>query len=589
MIDYTIMNIHNISGEPANKKRKTKNGCQIETADDEKNMSSTSAQKCVKIRKRHVPSFRLKATGETAALKVPADSRIPLLLTDIQHLLLHSLLGNLNLTQSPRWYVLDKCGHISKTTCLIIEGISIKHWEKYNDVMLKTRKIFDNSIVEILTPSIYSGSLVKELALVPLSETEKESIIQQYGSMNLALEVRKDLMIMMKAVFPIGDGTPEDIEITNLDEKFPRTQLILSAWQLIEENYPVPLKGKLKNAYVDYVMSKNEYKPVTAKSPMFGIDCEMCLTDAGSELTRVSVVNEKHETVYESLVKPYNNITDYLTRYSGITKSLLQNVSKRLEDVQKELRELLPPDAILVGQSLNTDLHALKMMHPYIIDTSLIYNFTGERYRKPKLKTLAREFLQEDIQIGNTGHCSVEDSLASLKLVQLKLSKSIEFGDAVHTNRQKYKENAIKMATQPHYALSIFNHIIEQKKTSLVVGCDNITGDYHTFLTQAKESLCTQLKKNKSKKVKLNTVDEIEDVISTIADADDYNLVMGHLKLGDEACDDIKNVHKVDEWVTSVWNSLIESALFVVVFGGTTNENGIAMIKVKGTSNRSNK
>ncbi|XP_047534592.1 RNA exonuclease 5 [Vanessa atalanta] len=586
MIDRTIMNIDNTCDEPVNKKRKTKNGCHIETADDEKKiMSSTSVKKNSKIRKRHVASFRLKATGETAALTVPADSRIPLLLTDIQHLLLHSLLGNLNLTQSPRWYVLDKCSHISKTTCLIIEGLSIKDWEKYEDTMVKTRKIFDN-VVEILTPSVYGGSLVKELALVPLSETEKESIIQQYGSMNLALEVRKDLMIMMKAVFPIRDGISEDFETTNLDEKFPRTQLILSAWQLIEENYPVPLKGKLKNAYADYVMSKSEYKPVTGTSPMFGIDCEMCLTSAGSELTRVSVVNEKHETVYESLVKPYNNITDYLTRYSGITKSLLQNVSKRLEDVQKELRELLPPDAILVGQSLNSDLHALKMMHPYIIDTSLIYNFTGERTRKPKLKTLAKEFLQEDIQKGNMGHCSVEDSLASLKLVQLKLSKTIEFGDAVHTNRQKYKENAIKMTTKPHYALSIFNHIIEQKKTSLVVGCDNITGDYHTFLTQAKESLCTQLKKNKLKKVKLNTVDGVEDVISTITETDDYNLVMGHLKL-DEDSDDMKIVNRVDEWIANIWNSLKESALCVIVFGGTTKENGIAMMKVKGTSHGS--
>ena len=53
--------------------------------------------------------------------------------------------------------------------------------------------------------------------------------------------------------------------------------------------------------------------------------------------------------------------------------------SFRLSEVQNALREILPADCILVGQSLNSDLIALKMMHPYVIDTSVIFNITGER------------------------------------------------------------------------------------------------------------------------------------------------------------------------------------------------------------------
>ena len=47
---------------------------------------------------------------------------------------------------------------------------------------------------------------------------------------------------------------------------------------------------------------------------VFALDCEMCSTTMGSELTRVTVIEYSGKTCYESLVKPDNDIIDYNTR-----------------------------------------------------------------------------------------------------------------------------------------------------------------------------------------------------------------------------------------------------------------------------------
>jgi RNA exonuclease 1 len=76
---------------------------------------------------------------------------------------------------------------------------------------------------------------------------------------------------------------------------------------------------------------------------------------------RICVVNANLEVVYSSFVKPKNPITNYLTRFSGITKEMLEDVTTTLSDVQKALIEILPPDAILIGHSLNSDLTAMQV------------------------------------------------------------------------------------------------------------------------------------------------------------------------------------------------------------------------------------
>jgi RNA exonuclease 1 len=101
--------------------------------------------------------------------------------------------------------------------------------------------------------------------------------------------------------------------------------------------------GPMSKRYAKYAFSQDEYKEVDENSPLYAVDCEMCLTNVGKlELTKVCVVDSDLNEIYQSLVKPRNRIVNYLTRFSGITETILENVETRLEDVQQALKKLLP-------------------------------------------------------------------------------------------------------------------------------------------------------------------------------------------------------------------------------------------------------
>ncbi|KAH8857769.1 RNA exonuclease 5 [Schistosoma japonicum] len=226
-------------------------------------------------------------------------------------------------------------------------------------------------------------------------------------------------------LFPLPlPGTPD---------AYDRTLLLLNVEQMKSEKVPLPLELLDQRKYFknrsDYVPSKSVYLPVSANSPMFAVDCEMVLTSVGSELARVTMVDEKGTVIFDRLVKPPNPIKDYLTKFSGITRDMLSSIDTTLEDIQRELDETLPGDAILVGHSIGNDLDALKVFHPYLIDTSVIYNMKGTRASKARLRFLSEHFLGRMIQTGRGGHSSAEDAIATMDLVRLKLSQDIGFGD----------------------------------------------------------------------------------------------------------------------------------------------------------------
>ena len=96
---------------------------------------------------------------------------------------------------------------------------------------------------------------------------------------------------------------------------------------------------------------------------VFALDCEMVNTTRGKEVARITLINFKGETCYETLVKPPTTILDYKTKYSGITEAMLEKVSTTLTDVQKNLLEQVSAKDIIIGHSIDNDLRCLHLEH----------------------------------------------------------------------------------------------------------------------------------------------------------------------------------------------------------------------------------
>ncbi|KAK0396184.1 hypothetical protein QR680_001610 [Steinernema hermaphroditum] len=154
---------------------------------------------------------------------------------------------------------------------------------------------------------------------------------------------------------------------------------------------------------------------------VYALDCEMIYTVWGPALARVSVVDIRDDLVLDLIVKPKDLIVDCNTRFSGLTIEQLENVSATIEDAHERLFELINQETILIGHSLESDLKALRLVHPRVVDTSVVFpHRLGPPYKRA-LRTLTSEILQKIIQEDVSGHDSKEDASACMQLMLHKV------------------------------------------------------------------------------------------------------------------------------------------------------------------------
>ena len=230
------------------------------------------------------------------------------------------------------------------------------------------------------------------------------------------------------------------------------------------QTYLSTLEGEEEKKIEEAQTNNNNNKKHTISGRIFAMDCEMVRTSAGVELARVTLIqyhdpsnDEKkdgmfpYRVIMDELVKPHLPIIDYVTTYSGITPSMLNNVTTRLKHVQIILLCTLKKEDILIGHSLENDLRVLKYIHTptHIVDTSIVFTHPNQMLENKKysLAHLSAVLLKKSIQQqkSHQGHCSIEDAAASLYLA---LQRAI-IGSSFHIpNKRNNRKNLFQKLTE---------------------------------------------------------------------------------------------------------------------------------------------
>uniref|UniRef100_A0A8D2A0N0 RNA exonuclease 5 n=1 Tax=Sus scrofa TaxID=9823 RepID=A0A8D2A0N0_PIG len=310
-------------------------------------------------------------------------------------LLKYAVLGKSSVPK-PSWCQLFHQNHLNNVVVFILQGMSQLHFYRFYLEFGFLRKAFRH---KFRLPPPSSDFLADIIGL-----QRKKKI----GDLSKTMEGSLPSVSSKVSISPQNDPIIQKYG----SKKVGLTRCLLTKEEMKAYHFPLQGFPDCEN----FVPTKCNGS-ITDNSPLFGLDCEMCLTSKGRELARISLVAEGGCCVMDELVKPDNKIVDYLTSFSGITKKILNPVTTKLKDVQRQLKALLPPDAVLVGHSLDLDLRALKMIHPYVIDTSLLY--VREQGRRFKLKFLAKTILGKDIQCPDRlGHDAIEDARTTLELAR---------------------------------------------------------------------------------------------------------------------------------------------------------------------------
>ncbi|KAL8797244.1 MAG: hypothetical protein Q9182_007228 [Xanthomendoza sp. 2 TL-2023] len=191
-----------------------------------------------------------------------------------------------------------------------------------------------------------------------------------------------------------------------------------------------------------------ETTPVSDRTDIPGavcFDCEMGYSTMGMELIRLTATAwPDGREILDVLVRPLGEVLDLNSRFSGVWPNDYANAARydkaaqdttadrkprlQLVDSPSKARELLfehlKPTTPLIGHALENDLNAVRILHPIIVDTALLYPHPRGLPLRFGLKMLMKKHLSRDIQTaGSQGHDSKEDARAAGDLVRYRVGE----------------------------------------------------------------------------------------------------------------------------------------------------------------------
>lgn len=175
------------------------------------------------------------------------------------------------------------------------------------------------------------------------------------------------------------------------------------------------------------------------------LDCEMYLTNKGTEVGRISIVDSFGEIIYDEYCMSENTIIDYRTKYSGLTPKKIASGVPFDFAMGEIMHNIIGKNTIVCGYGLEHDFNAMKLFHRKVVDTAYMFMCADDSH-KLKLKDLTKHYFGETIQKGQ--HCSVEDARAVRDLVSLKINEVKEFNYLCYSFRQREDRRISKFVVE---------------------------------------------------------------------------------------------------------------------------------------------
>lgn len=227
-----------------------------------------------------------------------------------------------------------------------------------------------------------------------------------------------------------------------MDKHFTCCQEHVSTPGCVEMDQHTPVEYAKGELEMEWILYATPTKPMKWWNPRMAValDCEMGVSIYGEpELVRISLVDFfTGEILIDSLVYPRVRLQHLNTRYSGVTRGMLETARKRKQCImggRDAARALVwryvGRETIVVMHGGQSDMMALRWIHDRVIDTFVVEGWRraaaaaaeakkseAELEKKEgtpggrSLKHLTETILGAQIQQGRGGHDSVEDAMA---------------------------------------------------------------------------------------------------------------------------------------------------------------------------------